>query len=154
SVPSRFLHLIKQTRGPPYCHSGAARHIIVHYVLFSYIPDTEAESSHLVFSEAYCLDNIAESKNILYFIYSVLCNLGNVYKSLFARCKLEECSEIFNADNLSLEHLSGLKIRDNCMNEFCCLIHPLFLCTADGYGTVIFDIDLNACLFDNGIDRL
>ena len=46
---------------------------------------------------------IAECQNILHTIDALLCDLGNVNHSFFARGKLDECSELLDAYNLARE---------------------------------------------------
>ena len=63
--------------------------------------DREADSSHLVLAKADNFDYIAQSQNVLYAVDTLFCDLGNVNHSLFARCKLKECAELFDADNFT-----------------------------------------------------
>ena len=72
--------------------------------------DREADSSHLVLAKADNFDYIAQSQNILYAVDTLFCNLGNVNHSLFARCKLKECAELFDADNFTGKYLPLFKI--------------------------------------------
>ena len=118
---------------PQSCHTSYILFLILHHgwsfcpdtILFIYISDAEAEPTHLVFPEAYRLDNITESQNVLYLVHSLLRDLGDVYQSFFARRKLEERAEIFDADDLSFKYLSGLKVRYDGMDEFGRLVHAL-----------------------------
>ena len=85
-------------------------------LIFFHIFDREADSSHLVFAKADNLNFITKCENILNTIDSFFTDLGNVYHSLFTRCKLNECSEFFDADNLSFKKLSCFVICNDCLD--------------------------------------
>ena len=112
-------------------------------ILF-YILDAEAHSAHLILAKAYNLHVIAECQNILNAINALLCDLGNVNHSFFARGKLDECAELLDTYNRSLKDLSLLEISRDDLDHLHCLIHHLLVCTADGYIAIIRDVDLHA----------
>ncbi len=74
--------------------------------------------------------------------------------SLFARCKLNKCTELFDAYNLSGKDLSLLEVRSDDLNHALCFLHILIVYTADRYSTLVCDVDLHACALDNGVDCL
>ena len=51
--------------------------------------DTEADSSHLIFSKTDCLDLVTKCKHVFYMVDALFADLGNMNHSLFARSELE-----------------------------------------------------------------
>src|SRR5699024_11435056 len=80
-----------------------------YYFLFSHISHAEAESSHLVLAKAYDLDHVADRKDILNLVHSLLGDLGDMDQAFLARCELEKCAEVFDrkSTRLNSSHVSN-----------------------------------------------
>ena len=87
-------------------------------------------------------------------IDSLLCNLRDMNHALLARCELQECAELLNADYLAGEHHALFKIGYDDLNQLHSLVHIGLVRTTYGYGAVIININLHTGLLDNGIDGL
>ena len=79
-------------------------------LLLCYILHGEADSAHLILTQAYYSHYIAQSQNIFYTVDSLLGDLGDVYHAFLARCELDECTELLDADYLTLEDLALFEI--------------------------------------------
>ena len=76
-----------------------------------------------------------------------------MYHAFFARCKFYESAKFLDAYYRTGKDLSSFEVcSDNAdhIHGFC---HFFFVCTANGNGTVIVDIDLYTCLLNNGVDN-
>src|SRR5699024_12731761 len=80
-----------------------------YYFLFSHISHAEAESSHLVLAKAYDLDHVADRKDILNLVHSLLGDLGYMDQAFLARCELEKCAEVLDrkSTRLNSSHVSN-----------------------------------------------
>ena len=74
--------------------------------------------------------------------------------SLLAGCKLEECAELLDADNGSVEDLAFFEIRHDHLDHALRFRHTLRIVSADGDTAVVLDIDLYAGALDDLIDGL
>ena len=77
-----------------------------------------------------------------------------MYHSLFTRCKFNECTKLFDADNFTCKDLSCFKISCNDLNHVSCLIHALLINSTDRYRTFVCDINLNTCTLNDRVDSL
>ena len=122
--------------------------------VLSYILHREADTSHLVLSEALNGNDISEGKIILDMLNSLLGDLGNVYHSLLAGSELNECSELLDGNNLSLENLSLFELGGNDLDHIDGLVHSLFVGSADINSAALIDVDLNTGACDDLVDGL
>ncbi len=82
------------------------------------------------------------------------CDLGDVNHAFLTGCELNECAELLDADNLTLEDLTFLEVGGDDLHHLQSLIHHFLISTADRYLTVIGDIDLHTGTGNDLIDGL
>ena len=114
----------------------------------------EADSAHLILTQAYYSHYIAQSQNIFYMVDSLLGDLGDVYHAFLAGCELDECTELLDADYLTLEDLALFEIGGDDLHHLQSLLHRFLVSTADRYLTIIGDIDLHTGTGNDLIDGL
>ena len=77
-----------------------------------------------------------------------------MYHSFFSRSEFQECTEFFDADDFSCKYLSCFEVCGDDTDHIHSFCHLFFICSADGYCTIICDVDLHTSLFDDGVDGL
>ena len=105
--------------------------------------DREADASHLILAEADRADNITDLENILDSVNTRVRDLGDMDHSLLAGSELEESAELLDGDDLAGEDHSLLKVSRDDADRLDCLIHLDLISTADRYGTVVINVDLD-----------
>ena len=73
--------------------------------------------------------------------------------TVFSRCKFDECAEFFNTYNSTFVYFTFFKFVNDHFDDLHCLSDVIFVNTTYRYAAVIFDIDLNVCLFDDLVDN-
>ena len=79
-------------------------------------------------------------------------DLGDVNHSLFARSKLDEGTELFDADYFTGQDLASLEVGYDDLDEIDGFLNHSHIGSAYGNCSVISDIDLHAGLVDDGVD--